>query len=697
MKGLNVKRFLSLSLSLLLAGCPMSMQPGAKPGDPNPLAQTQQGLVANNAAGFSGHVRIPSQLISNNSAGLIANNAAGLVANNAAGYRTATLSEVALANSLVYLLNPDEQFYADASGKRYVTTTNGSGDYQVPNALPANTQVLVTAMLSGNRRMVGYALAQEGDNKVNISVASTYATEFFRAQAAKSNKTMADYHGAMDKLTVIIDETQKLLDDGKLPIPDLTIGKALDMNRAYFAAFGSQSQRLSDLWADLLGRRLIALTTLAGNYALGSIQEPGSATEVGLNMPTGVAVDPAGNVYIAEQVNHIIRKVAPDGSSTIWGTFKGDGSIATPSLSTASVTPLANFSIPNPLAVACDPDGNVIVVLANVKGAAHNSVLMFVCQKAGNHYGKTMTAGNVYRLGHDDPSDEPSPDTNPPIYADPASPSAYNVSRYRDGAIDQARFQEPQAICSDDVGNLYVADRLNNLIRRIDRTTGTVSTVAGKLKTDANGTFGDQHEDWDGASNGDNGTALGAILDRPFSVAWRRVDNNTQELFIWEGTKPSAENSAVKYGGNAIRRIRITGSDYAGGTISTLAGGSGKRGPNRGETNGDGELASAAKLRLVDPDLSQDVPAGGLALSPDGRYLYVCDSLNFRIRVLDLNSANGPTIDTLAGGGEIEGNTEARLAKVKGVSGLAVDSTGAVYFCDEISHVVRKINVQFGR
>lgn len=695
MKGLNVKRFLTLSLALLLAGCPISMSPGANGG--NPLPQASSNLVANNAAGFSGHVRVPSQLVANNAAGLIANNAAGLVANNAAGYRTAALAEVPLANSLVYLLNPNEQFYADASGKRYVTTTNASGDYQVPNALPSNTQVLVTAMLSGNRRMVGYALAQQGDNKVNISVASTYAAEFFRMQAAKSNKTMADYPGAMGELAVIIDETQKLLDEGKLPVPDLTIGQAAEMNRTYFAAFGSQSQLLIDQWSRLLGRRLVAITTVAGNYTLGSLQDSGVATEMGLNMPSGVAVDPSGNVYIAEQLNHIIRKVSPDGQSTVWGTFKGDGSATMSALSSAAETPLANFSIPNPQSVACDKDGNVIVVPANVSGAEHNNVLMFVCQKSDTYFGKAMTVGNVYRLGHDDVSDDPWYEPTPPSYADPASPSAYNVSRYRDGAIDQARFLAPNAVCSDDSGNLYVADRRNNLIRRIDRVTGTVSTVAGKLATDANGTYGDRYETWDGASNGDGGTALGAILIRPFSVAWRRVDASTQELFIWEGTSPWDANPAVKYGGNAIRRVRFTGTDVAGGTIMTIAGGSGRRGPSAGETNGDGGLASAAKLRLVDPDLSQDIPAGGLATSKDGRYLYVCDTLNFRIRIIDLKAPNGPTIDTLAGGGEIEGNTEARLAKVKGVSGLAVDAAGAVYFCDQISQVVRKVNVQFGR
>lgn len=689
MRGLNVKRIVSLSLTILLTGCPAVMQDkqvlGGDLGN-----QVAPSLISNNSAGFSGQVRVPNELISNNSAGLISNNSAGLISNNSAGFRISALTEVPLANSLIYLLNPDEQFFADASGKRIVTTTDALGAYRLANVLPVKHQVLVTAMLSGNRRMVGYSLTQDGDNQVNLSVASTYATEFFRMMATKSKKTMASYPDAMVKLALITEETQKLLDSGKLPIPDLTIGKALAMNQIYLAAFGSHSQRLSDLWAEMIGRRLIALSTVAGNAELGTREEPGVATQLGLGTPTGVAVDKQGNLYIAEQGNHIVRKVSPDGNSVVWGTFKGDGSVSVPELSPTSETPLANLSIPAPKSITCDSDGNVIIVPGDPPGAEHNSVLMFVCQKSDTYFGITMTAGMVYRLGHDDPSDD---DEN-------ASSSVRLASRFRDGAIAQARFRTPNAVCSDDAGNLYVADRRNNLIRRIDRTTGIVLTIAGKLVTNASGTYGDQLDGsdhvtpaWDGASNGDGFNALGAILNRPFSVAWRRVDADHQELYVWEGTNPGSNDSNVVKAGNAIRRIQITGSNYAGGAISTIVGG-GDAG--RGFA-GDDHLASAAQIRLVDPARSQEVPNGGLAITPDGRYLYFCDTLNFRIRSIDLNAPGGPTITTVAGGGDVEGDSEANFANLKDVSGLAVDATGAVYFCDYIRNVVRKINFQFGR
>src|SRR5690606_5380201 len=159
------------------------------------------------------------------------------------------------------------------------------GSYHMDGVLPVNKQVIVSAMLAGNRRLVGYTYSQKGENKVDVSVASTYVTEFFRAQAAKDRMTMASYPKAMEKLPKLVEETQKLLNEGVLPIPDLTFGKAGEMNQIYLATFGARSQALSDAWADLLGRRVIALSTVAGTYAIGTQQEDGLATRIGLHRP----------------------------------------------------------------------------------------------------------------------------------------------------------------------------------------------------------------------------------------------------------------------------------------------------------------------------------------------------------------------------------------------------------------------------
>lgn len=651
---MTLRHHLALLLTLLLLACTPTTRGGLPVSAGSPL-------LANNTAGFVGQVRIPSALVSNNTGGLIAI--------NGSKYRVASLAEVPLANALVYLLAPDDTFYAAPSGDHLITTTDASGSYRFDAALPSGKQVIVSAMLGGNRRMVGYTLSRDGTSRVDISLATTYVTEFLRAQAFLDNRTMADYPEALADLPSLVAETQKLLDAGVLPLPDLTVGNARAMNKTYLATLGSQSQRLSDLWAQALGHRLIAVSTVAGNYTLGSQEEPGLATQVGLNFPTGVAVDASGSLYVAVQNSHIIRKITPDGQSTVLGTFKGDGTVTTPGLSSDG-TPLANLSIPLPQALACDPQGNLIVVpSANTTDTTHNNVLLFVCQVSGNHFGRAMTAGTVYWLGTDGPGGTDDP-----------------AARFQDGPVAQARFRTPTGVCADDRGDVYVADRRNNLIRRIGGD-GTVSTVAGRIVTDATGPHGDQLAQWDGATNGDGGAALGAIINRPYGVAWRRVDSAHEELYVWEGNNPTATGSALVKG-NAIRKISLQSSNPSGGTITTLVGGrsygfGGDRGP-----------ASAALIKLVDPTV-YDVPDGGIAISPDGRYLYFCDTRNYRIRVVDLNG--GPSIDTAAGGGFVAGDAEAARAQFGDVSGLSVDASGAVYFCDAVNNVVRKINYQFGR
>lgn len=657
-----MRRFLALSMTALLVGCPNSAAPSQTPaavaGDPTAKA-------SNNIA-FVGLVKVPSELISNN--------VGGLISNNVGGYRISALSEVPLGHTLVYLLNLDEDFYQTESGEQIVTTTDAGGRYRLSAVLPANRPVILSALLAGNRRMVGYTIARDGENEVNISLASTYVTEYFRAQAAAGGKTMADYPQALSLLPELTAETQKLLEEGSLPIPDLTIGQAPRMNKGYFAVFGSRSKRLSDLWAQLLDQRKIALSTVAGNYSLGSIQEEGIATQLGLSRPTGVAIDPSGILYVAVQESHILRKITPDGRSSVLGSFRGDGSVTTPTLSSDGVE-FAQLSLPVPQDVTCDQDGNVLVVPgANPGPTFHNNVLIFLCMKTGPYFGGSFQAGHAYILG----SDSPKQGTEP-------------LDRFKDGPIAQARFQTPWGACFDEAGNLFVADRWNNLIRRIDRQTGQVETVAGRLAGTPGAQYGDPLDSWDGTS-GDGGPALGAVIVRPFDISWRKVSATVHELYVWEGTHPSSTSDTLLKAGNAIRRISYDPAHATQGIVSTLAGGADSL---RGFSGDDGP-ASTAKIRLVDPSLSQDIPNGGIAISPTGRYLYFCDTYNYRIRRIDLTAEGGPRIETVAGGGTIEGDAEASKALLKDVSGLAVDASESVYFCDTQNHVVRRLNLQFG-
>lgn len=651
-----LRGLLAMSLSIGLAACtPGGVAPPKVGG-----IEDGAGLIANNSAGFAGKVMVPSDLIANNSAGLIANNSAGLVANNSAGYRVSALSQEPLSGALITLLNPDEQFYRDPQGERIVTSTDAEGAYRLDAVLPAKKAVIVSALIAGNRRMVGYTYTQAGENRVDIGVASTYVTEFFRAQAAKAGRTMADYPDALAKLPALVAETQKLLDEGALPIPDLTIGKASRMNQIYLAAFGAKSRALSDGWAGLLGQRVIALSTAAGTYALGMLQEDGPATQIGLHRPVGVAADAEGNLFISEQNHHGVRWVKPDGSSVFIGRFRGDGSVTKPNRSGDGAS-FAETVLPQVQDLVCDPDGNVIVTLQG--DDEENDVLMVLCRRTQTAFGKGMVAGHSYVLG--DPS---------------------GAIGNRDGAVGTARFNAVRGVTSDAEGNLYLADRRNNLIRRIDRLTGAVTTVAGVRSFDAGGNSTIPSEKLESYAEAEQ-AALEAVIHRPFDVAWRRGSDGRDRLYVWEGTNPTEPDPDVQALGNAIREIVYDREKPSEGTIRFLMGGPGKRG-----YGGDGGPARDALLNLVDP-ATPEVPTGGIAVSRDGRHLYFNDAFNRRLRVIDLVSGQ---VGTAAGGGAQEGDAEAREALLKDLSGLAVGPRGEVYVCDAVNHVVRQLNLQFG-
>ncbi|MNX98438.1 hypothetical protein D3C86_1308500 [compost metagenome] len=117
-----------------------------------------------------------------------------------------------------------------------------------------------------------------------------------------------------------------------------------------------------------------------------------------------------------------------------------------------------------------------------------------------------------------------------------------------------------------------------------------------------------------------------------------------------------------------------------------MLGGPTKRGPAS-----EGGLAEAT-LKLFDP-ADPSVPNGGLAVTPDGRYLYFVDAGNRVVRRIDLQAG---LVRTVAGGGSEDGDTEPLRARLKSVSGLAIAPDGSVYFADSVNHVIRKLNRQFG-
>ncbi len=166
----------------------------------------------------------------------------------------------------------------------------------------------------------------------------------------------------------------------------------------------------------------------------------GRATAAQLRSPFGVAVDRAGNVYIGDAGDNEIRKVTPDGRiSRIAGS--GVGCSKPPACGDGSPATAAQLNFP--AGVAVDPHGN-----------------LYVADDGDNEVRKVGTGGSISRLAG--------------TGATCASPPACGDG----GPATSATLGAPDGVAADQSGNVFVADDLDNEVRRID-AAGTISTVAG--------------------------------------------------------------------------------------------------------------------------------------------------------------------------------------------------------------------------
>jgi hypothetical protein len=213
----------------------------------------------------------------------------------------------------------------------------------------------------------------------------------------------------------------------------------------------------------------------------------------------------------------------------------------------------------------------------------------------------------------------------------------------RSRAVD-ATLNEPYAVVVDANGNLFIVDRLNAVIRRVDGRTGAIATVAG------NGQKG---------YSGDGGKATDAMLREPNDCT---LDGQ---------------------GGLLIADVadwRVRRLDLEAGVITTFAG-IGKPGGGVDRSRiGDG--GPAAKAILV----------GARAVCVDGKgNTYVCEREGNAIRKIDRNG----TIHTIAGTGEkgYSGDGgDARRARFNGPKGIRCDRHGNVYVVDTENHAIRRID-----
>jgi sugar lactone lactonase YvrE len=212
------------------------------------------------------------------------------------------------------------------------------------------------------------------------------------------------------------------------------------------------------------------ISTFAGTGNAGSAGDGGLAKNADLNSPSGVAVDGAGNVYIADAGNNRIRKVSPGGMiTTVAGNltagFAGDNQAADS----------VNTQFNNPVGVTVDSAGNLYIAdNSNQRIRRIDAATGIITTVAGN--GASSGLGDGYGTYSGD-----------------------------DGPATSAALSLPYTVAFDASGNMFIPDSTNHCIRRVDGATEIITTVAG-----TGGKSG---------YKGDGAAATAALLDSPSGVA----------------------------------------------------------------------------------------------------------------------------------------------------------------------------------
>jgi len=337
------------------------------------------------------------------------------------------------------------------------------------------------------------------------------------------------------------------------------------------------------------------IQTVAGriNYS----GDGGLAILASLNNPYAMTIDVSGNIFIATISDNRIRKIdaITNQISTYAGTgvqgYSGDGGAAIN----------ASFNFSNLVGLTTDNKGNLYI------GDCANNSIRKITASTGI---VTSIAGNgTYGYSGDG------------------------------GPATAAAISGPDGIAVDSSGNLFIYDRFNYVIRKIDANTRKITTIAG------NGTNG---------YSGDGGLAINASLSFGERIA---LDKSGNLFFADEGN-------------NVVREINANTH-----IITTVAG------TGNGGYSGDGSLATAANLNGV----------MGLALDANNN-IYLSDQVDGVIRRID---AGTHIITSIAGTGTVGFSGDGGLAtgaQLNYPTDIAFDKNNSIYICDNSNKKIRKID-----
>ncbi len=434
------------------------------------------------------------------------------------------------------------------------------------------------------------------------------------------------------------------------------------------------------------------ITTVAGTGVAGFNGDNGAAANSELSLPQGIWVDSAGNLYIADTGNNRVRKVAGGVITSVAGNgtagFTGDGAAALSS------------ELSSPGGVAVDSAGNVYIadtgysrvrkVVAGVIGTAVGNG----SQGFGGDNGAATSAefngvaglavdssGNLYIV---DANNQRIRKVSSGVITTVAGNGAAGFSG-DNGPATGAQLHSPYGVAVDAAGNLYLSDSANQRVRKV--SGGTISTFAGNGNT---GFSGDNGQAILAMLN----NPLGVTVDPSGNIYVADFNNNSVREVSGGVISTLAGNQTQGYSGDGGPSIsaqlyypRGVAADNGGnvyvadtynnvvrkinhGVITTVAG--------NGTPGFSGDSGPATGAQLSQPQ--------GVAVDTTGN-VYIADSQNGRIRKI----VNG-VINTIAGNGTQGFSGDggpATSAELSNPTGIAVDSVGNIYVADGSNNRIR--------
>ena len=295
---------------------------------------------------------------------------------------------------------------------------------------------------------------------------------------------------------------------------DFPVGVAVDnAGNLYIAEHYSQRIRRVDPAG--------TIDTIAGTGEPGYGGDGGRSIEAQLLFPSGVAVDKGGNLYIADTGNHRIRRVDTSGIiTTIAGTgesgFDWDG-------------PAIEAQLSKPRGVAVDNAGNLYIAGNYSFGIRRIDPTGIMSEIANSHEpfddpsdspGRRHSGGQGRKCLHRQYLQRPRPASG--FHADRKYHCGHHGAglRWDGGLAVEAQINYPAGVAVDGSGNLYIADSGNHRIRRVD-PSGTITTIAGTGEA---------------GYGGDGGPAAKAQLASPLLWRWTARANSTLRISATTGS-----------------------------------------------------------------------------------------------------------------------------------------------------------------